>query len=671
MRTEDKEEIFLSEEEIEIERYLTKIKSQKNKTVAQKWALFDAFSMDYLASYIAGFIPYDPLSIRDALNKNKRRLYKMCLEIKCEGADYFDEHFGDILAGGSVIERTQKESVDLEVNVVTKKREISSRFAEKLLSAGSRKDLEFITDKDKSTIERYFNVSDEVMVISEKLLNRAIRRLQVYQLEAFKILEDFIESRKSSIVTGDRLFLHAKGGFQAGKSDAFNVMLAYMFNVLANSKFEGEILVLSANFSSMRKNIIARICSTFNLKMPAINQTVWKVGNITLYLITTQLISYHSIKGASAPFVFIDEFDACHEEILKLLMSRTTNYFDYKNRGHKKFVLLSTSNPKMPCHHVTKALYGGKEENVPDKSCKKQLHVFDGYKVTLRLESRQNKFLSEKWHREQETISGGADADYYQAMYNGHSIYISDNNSVFAFSKKNFIDECQDNYLNMQCTQCGNSDNVRDIISCDLCEQMSKVKRKDRTFLFCNIGYDHGTRVQSAFVITFFYLEDTKIKAMVLDELVYEGGYDHQQILMHGRDTLVSMKESDFVDMITSAYSICPNVTVYVPHDCPHKVDEFEDIISRNNLNCKVSRPPAPAKLPIANAINSIRALFLNERIYVSNSCKKLINQLYIYQYDDSKMEKHGTEVIKKGNDHCVDAFRYSITPSLRDLKTV
>lgn len=58
----------------------------------------------------------------------------------------------------------------------------------------------------------------------------------------------------------------------------------------------------------------------------------------------------------------------------------------------------------------------------------------------------------------------------------------------------------------------------------------------------------------------------------------------------------------------------------------------------------------------VMNGINYVKDLFSQERLYISESCTNLIDELYTYAFSD----KDGINVIKE-NDHACDALRYAL----------
>ena len=58
----------------------------------------------------------------------------------------------------------------------------------------------------------------------------------------------------------------------------------------------------------------------------------------------------------------------------------------------------------------------------------------------------------------------------------------------------------------------------------------------------------------------------------------------------------------------------------------------------------------------VMNGINYVKDLFSQDRLYISESCTNLIDELYTYAFSD----KDGVNVIKE-NDHACDALRYAL----------
>lgn len=58
----------------------------------------------------------------------------------------------------------------------------------------------------------------------------------------------------------------------------------------------------------------------------------------------------------------------------------------------------------------------------------------------------------------------------------------------------------------------------------------------------------------------------------------------------------------------------------------------------------------------VMNGINHVKDLFANDRLYISDGCTNLINELYTYAYSD----KDGVNVVKS-DDHACDALRYAL----------
>lgn len=621
----------------------------KYKLVAQKWALHQGMLIEFYSSQLAGYIEEPPQTIREALLSNDRELYKMCIDVRSHGERDISKKYGNVLAGGRV--RKLEESIDDEgrSHTTVTTIELSPMASKKLLTPEREEQLTFLSMRDELIIESHFGIVEKKFIIPERLVNKTIRNLQTYQFEFFQILNDYLNvSNRKIECTSKALTLHLVGGYQSGKTVSANTLLAVMINVLANNrKKTGDYMIMSAKMSSLHRNVINRLCSMYPmLTPPSINSTVWKLGcGVKLNLLTTQLIAFHSLKGCSLSFCYVDELDSTHASVLDLLQTRFTENFDV-GKGDK-CVIISTSNPQSPDHHVTKYIYPKDLDGNPDKRC-----------ITKRVSTLQNRFVTDEYIDRMTIKCGGESTNKYKREILGESVYLSSEHSVFNISEEEHcLDQTIDNYINMTCNNCSESP----VANCGICALMNKsLMRKD--FIKVNIGLDFGTSVQTVFCCTFLYIEEGVQKAIVLDELVYDGGFDASFSKQNGFDALKSLKEMNIVDIVKRCSMLCPYVTIYVPHDCPHQFIEISGIKAKYGLRCNITRPPTPAQFPITRAIDFIRDLFNSKRLTISNSCKNLKSQLFEYSYDH-KYSDLGEEKIKKTNDHSVDAMRYSLVP--------
>jgi phage terminase large subunit len=93
---------------------------------------------------------------------------------------------------------------------------------------------------------------------------------------------------------------------------------------------------------------------------------------------------------------------------------------------------------------------------------------------------------------------------------------------------------------------------------------------------------------------------------------------------------------------------------VYPDPESPSAIAELE----KRGVYC---REVVKNKDSIKNGINAIRALFLQNKLYIHSSCQNLINELETYSYPESKEGRNDEENPVKENDHALDALRYAI----------
>lgn len=643
----------------QIRTILNAMMSTDDGIEAMRWYLMaPTFPIDFCSNILSSKIAEVPSTILDTLIANDRELYKEALKVISHGAKIFAQNYGDVALGGSTKE--VKETIDEEgyKTVVSKSKSLSVEARKALLTVTKAPEQTYLSNRDISISEIHFGITEKRYVIPERLINSQISKLQPYQFAFYSILRKYLtNSNAKDTWKGENLFLHLVGGYQSGKTVASNTMLAVMMNRLANNKRStGDYMLMSAKMSSLHRNVINRLCAIYpSLTPPSINSTVWKLAEgVKISLLTTQLISFHSLKGASISFCYVDEIDSMHREVLDLLPTRLTEKFD---DGHgDKCVLITTSNPKSPDHHVTKFLYPEDEHGKP---------VND--RVTLRVSTEQNSHVSDEYLKSMERRCGGRDTNKYQREIRGYSVHLASEHNIFTIDEGvHFVDDTIDDYVQFRCRNCSSEFVLRPIEECSECVAFSgKIKKKD--FFKVNIGHDFGTSVQKVYCCTFFYREKGVVKAIVLDELVFEGGHDAKFSKEHGLEALNRKKERDIIDMVMRCKQLCSDVTIYIPHDAAQQVIEVEGIVAKNSLGCSVSRPPAPNSMPITESIDLMRKLFDTGRLTISHSCKNLKSQLFAYQYDQRACEETGEEKIKKVHDHSVDALRYSIIPQ-RDI---
>ncbi len=93
---------------------------------------------------------------------------------------------------------------------------------------------------------------------------------------------------------------------------------------------------------------------------------------------------------------------------------------------------------------------------------------------------------------------------------------------------------------------------------------------------------------------------------------------------------------------------------VYPDPESPSAIAELE----KRGVYC---REVVKNKDSIKNGINSIRALFLQNKIHIHASCVNLINELETYSYPESREGRNEEENPVKEHDHALDALRYML----------
>ncbi len=93
---------------------------------------------------------------------------------------------------------------------------------------------------------------------------------------------------------------------------------------------------------------------------------------------------------------------------------------------------------------------------------------------------------------------------------------------------------------------------------------------------------------------------------------------------------------------------------VYPDPESPSAIAELE----KRGVYC---REVVKNKDSIKNGINSIRALFLQNKIHIHSSCVNLINELETYSYPESREGRNEEENPVKEHDHALDALRYML----------
>jgi PBSX family phage terminase large subunit len=100
--------------------------------------------------------------------------------------------------------------------------------------------------------------------------------------------------------------------------------------------------------------------------------------------------------------------------------------------------------------------------------------------------------------------------------------------------------------------------------------------------------------------------------------------------------------------IIDYAKTLKPN-KVYPDPAEPDRVEQANN----SGLNCmEVSKD-------IKAGVDSVKALFKQNRIHIHPDCKNLIYELETYRYPDKKPDKNEEEKPVKENDHCMDEMRY------------
>lgn len=154
-------------------------------------------------------------------------------------------------------------------------------------------------------------------------------------------------------------------------------------------------------------------------------------------------------------------------------------------------------------------------------------------------------------------------------------------------------------------------------------------------------GYDHGSNSPRVYTVVGIYYDSAgKACVDVLDELYYPRG--HGSIKKH----------SDYIAELEIFASQYPISKLYMPHDS----HDMKKILKP--LGYPVDN--ASRKLSVNSGIGLIQSLLSSGRMKIHSNCKNLINELFLYSYDESKDD----DSIRKENDHCLDSLRYAIVSS-------
>ena len=83
------------------------------------------------------------------------------------------------------------------------------------------------------------------------------------------------------------------------------------------------------------------------------------------------------------------------------------------------------------------------------------------------------------------------------------------------------------------------------------------------------------------------------------------------------------------------------------------------EVLNRKGINVY---EVVKGKGSIATGINSVRALFKQNRLHIHKRCSNLINELETYAYPEKRPNNNEPEVPVKENDHAVDSLRYGLS---------
>ena len=615
---------------------------------AKIWAMQQGLNIQFYAFQLSSSTVYAPQDILIALMNNNMELYRKCIAVRTMGERFLASTYKDVLFGGSkkYTECSLNEEGDQITKVTTL--QVSKHAIKKLLSSEKNINDVFHTYEDTRLIDRFYGIKESKEIVSEKVMLRAIDRLQPFQFSYYKIVKDYIESKDNNEINPSKqaLYFHLRGGYQSGKSVSQNTNFFYILNCIVNAEEVcGDIAILSSSSSSIRRNVISRICAEFDILPPSTNSTVWTLPHgLKIHLFSSMLCSFHNIKGAVFNCVYCDELDSTNCQILDLLKTRMTGYFRMKG-GRNKTIFISTSNPHNPDHHVS--IYLEDTENC----------------ITKCVSTLNNAYLTSEYIERMTKRCGGESTNKFKREVLGKCVYLSDNSSVFSIREEDvFKHTTIDDYSKQDCESCSNS-TIAVNKDCKSCKYSSAFRDK-KQFIKCNIGYDHGSSMAKCFCCTFFYIKNGIVHAIVLDELYYYGGHDLEFSKRGKYEQLIALKENNLKFLVEKCLSVCPNVEIFLPHDAVSVLPEFENVLQKHHLNCQISRPPTPSQQSIAQSISLINILFQEGRLTISHSCKMLKSELFNYEYDVKKIDS-GVERIRKGNDHAIDAMRYSIIPEI------
>jgi len=106
---------------------------------------------------------------------------------------------------------------------------------------------------------------------------------------------------------------------------------------------------------------------------------------------------------------------------------------------------------------------------------------------------------------------------------------------------------------------------------------------------------------------------------------------------------------------IAEYVSACNFNEVYPDPESPSAIEEMKKL----NVNVK---EVVKNKDSVKNGINKIRALLLQNKLHIHESCINLISEFETYRYDEDKPDKNANENPVKDHDHALDALRYAIS---------
>ena len=166
------------------------------------------------------------------------------------------------------------------------------------------------------------------------------------------------------------------------------------------------------------------------------------------------------------------------------------------------------------------------------------------------------------------------------------------------------------------------------------------------------IGVDYGIANPTVFLLLGLAYDGT---IYVCKEYYYDGRSEAEAQGTADVQKTDLEYTNDMREFIGDAYELTGKTYREIPIIIDPSASSFKLSLRRFHIKTK------NADNDVMDGIRIVSSLIAERKIIVSSECEHLIEEMFLYSWDEKRLMKTGVDAPLKQNDHCEDSLRYGV----------